>query len=144
MRCGYPSREILLLTVEGGAKAADERAQSPSRKKDEQRDCASSDACIGAIERCECRDCNRGAACARYTGAAAAKNLAPPIDDRAAIARRLLELRIEHRDLDEVIARLDATSDMDDLQLRRLKKRKLRIKDQMNQLENALIPDQPA
>ena len=66
------------------------------------------------------------------------------IDDRAAIARRLLELRIEHRDLDEVIARLDAASDMDDLQLRRLKKRKLRIKDQMNQLEHALIPDQPA
>jgi len=66
------------------------------------------------------------------------------IEDRAAIARRLLELRIEHRDLDEVIARLDAASDADDLQVRRLKKRKLRIKDQMNQLEHALIPDQPA
>ncbi|MEO6066334.1 MAG: YdcH family protein [Lysobacterales bacterium] len=66
------------------------------------------------------------------------------MEDRAAIARRLLELRIEHRDLDEVIARLDAASDVDDLQVRRLKKRKLRIKDQMNQLEHALIPDQPA
>lgn len=66
------------------------------------------------------------------------------IEDRAAIARRLLELRIEHRDLDEVIARLVAPSDADDLQVRRLKKRKLRIKDQMNQLEHALIPDQPA
>ncbi len=65
-------------------------------------------------------------------------------EDRAALARHLLELRIEHRDLDEVIARLGATPDVDDLQIRRLKKRKLRIRDLMNRIEDELIPDQPA
>ena len=54
---------------------------------------------------------------------------------------RLKELRIEHRDLDDVISRLDHTRAADQLQIRRLKKRKLVLKDQINKLESQLIPD---
>lgn len=54
---------------------------------------------------------------------------------------RLRELRIEHRDLDEVIQRLQQDPLADELQLRRLKKRKLRLKDLIAQSESALIPD---
>jgi len=57
------------------------------------------------------------------------------------ISRQLVELRIEHRDLDVVIARLVADPTSDELQLRRLKKRKLRLKDMIAYLENKLIPD---
>lgn len=45
-------------------------------------------------------------------------------------------LRLEHRDLDEVIARLESDPHVDDYQLKRLKKRKLHLKDQIMQLEN--------
>lgn len=65
-------------------------------------------------------------------------------EDRAALARQLLELRLEHRDLDDVIARLVGMPDAEELQIRRFKKRKLRIRDLMNRIEDALIPDQPA
>lgn len=54
---------------------------------------------------------------------------------------RLRELRLEHRDLDEVILRLQEDPSANDLQLRRLKKRKLRLKDLIAQAESALIPD---
>jgi hypothetical protein len=54
---------------------------------------------------------------------------------------RLRELRIEHRDLDDVIARLQLDFNVDELQLRRLKKRKLLLKDQIIRLESELIPD---
>jgi len=54
---------------------------------------------------------------------------------------RLRELRIEHRDLDDVIARLSLDYDVDELQLKRLKKRKLILKDQIAKLESQLIPD---
>ncbi len=57
---------------------------------------------------------------------------------------RITTLRIEHRDLDEVIDRLASDSVQDDLQLRRLKRRKLMIKDQITQLERQLVPDVPA
>jgi hypothetical protein len=60
------------------------------------------------------------------------------------IKRRLIELRIEHRDLDEAIARMADQSGMDELRLRRLKKRKLQIKDAIVQLEMRLVPDIPA
>jgi hypothetical protein len=55
--------------------------------------------------------------------------------------QRLRQLRIEHRDLDEVIARLSLDMHIDELQLKRLKKRKLIIKDQILVLESQLIPD---
>jgi hypothetical protein len=55
--------------------------------------------------------------------------------------QRLRALRIEHRDLDEVIARLSLDIHIDELQLKRLKKRKLVLKDQILLLESQLIPD---
>jgi hypothetical protein len=54
---------------------------------------------------------------------------------------RLRQLRIEHRDLDEIIARLQMDLHIDELQLKRLKKRKLALKDQILRLESELIPD---
>lgn len=54
---------------------------------------------------------------------------------------RLQELRLEHRDLDEVIARLIETPPGDELMLRRLKKRKLQIKDRIAIIERMLEPD---
>ena len=55
--------------------------------------------------------------------------------------QKLRGLRIEHRDLDEVIARLSLDIHVDELQLKRLKKRKLVLKDQILLLESQLIPD---
>ncbi|HNW78385.1 MAG TPA: YdcH family protein [Candidatus Competibacteraceae bacterium] len=54
---------------------------------------------------------------------------------------RLVELRIEHRDLDDVIARLSKDPLIDELELKRLKKRKLMLKDMIAHLESKLIPD---
>ena len=54
---------------------------------------------------------------------------------------RLRNLRIEHRDLDDVIARLQMDLRIDELRLKRLKKRKLMLKDQITRLESELIPD---
>jgi hypothetical protein len=55
--------------------------------------------------------------------------------------QKLRALRIEHRDLDEIIARLSLDIHIDELQLKRLKKRKLVLKDQIQMLESQLIPD---
>jgi hypothetical protein len=54
---------------------------------------------------------------------------------------KLRQLRIEHRDLDDVIARLTLDIHTNELQLKRLKKRKLMLKDQITRLESQLIPD---
>ena len=54
---------------------------------------------------------------------------------------KLRQLRIEHRDLDEVISRLSMDIHIDELQLKRLKKRKLALKDLIMKLESQLIPD---
>jgi hypothetical protein len=54
---------------------------------------------------------------------------------------RLEELRSEHRDLDDVIRQLTETSPFNQLQIQRLKKRKLMLKDQIIQLESKLLPD---
>jgi hypothetical protein len=56
-------------------------------------------------------------------------------------AQKLAELRVEHRDLDEAINRLSESPLLDQLQLRRMKKRKLKLKDWISQLESQLIPD---
>lgn len=66
----------------------------------------------------------------------------PP--DPAETARRVVELKLEHRDLDEAIARLQADIEADELAIKRLKKRKLLLKDTIAKLESALIPDEPA
>lgn len=62
----------------------------------------------------------------------------------AIVAERLAMLRQEHRDLDAAILRLQADIDSDELAVKRLKKRKLQLKDQIARLESALIPDEPA
>jgi hypothetical protein len=54
---------------------------------------------------------------------------------------KLEELRSEHRDLDDVIQRLSETSPFNQLQIQRLKKRKLALKDQITKLESKLLPD---
>jgi hypothetical protein len=54
---------------------------------------------------------------------------------------KLRQLRIEHRDLDEVISRLSLDLNVNELQLKRLKKRKLMLKDQITRLESQAIPD---
>ena len=61
--------------------------------------------------------------------------------DMDLLRRKLEELRLEHRDLDEVIDRLIEKPPFDQLQLQRLKKRKLGLKDQILKLESQLIPD---
>ena len=55
--------------------------------------------------------------------------------------KRLAGLRVEHRDLDAAIAALSASNGKDQLQIARLKKRKLRLKDQMAIIEDYLTPD---
>ena len=65
---------------------------------------------------------------------------APMLNDRDSLLRKLHELRSEHRDLDTVIARLGA-GPVDQLQLQRLKKRKLSLRDEIAWLESRLIPD---
>ena len=60
------------------------------------------------------------------------------------VRARVMALEIEHRDLDVAIDYLADTVSTDDLQLRRLKKRKLQLKDQIIQLKMQLVPDIPA
>jgi hypothetical protein len=67
-------------------------------------------------------------------------NPSDPVDMEA-IRIKLEELKSEHRDLDEVIGRLLEKPPFDQLQLQRLKKRKLGLKDQILKLESQLIPD---
>ncbi|HEV7777807.1 MAG TPA: DUF465 domain-containing protein [Luteibacter sp.] len=61
--------------------------------------------------------------------------------DPIEIAQRLAELKVEHRDLDAAIQHLGDTISRDELQLTRLKKRKLLLKDAISRLESRLIPD---
>ena len=63
------------------------------------------------------------------------------MDDQEELRRLLEQLRIEHRDLDDVIARLTEKAPFDQLQLQRLKKRKLGLKDAIARLEDDLNPD---
>jgi len=61
--------------------------------------------------------------------------------DIEAVKLRIVALKTEHRDLDEAIARLAAQVPANNLQLQRLKKRKLALKDLIAKLENSLLPD---
>lgn len=63
---------------------------------------------------------------------------------REDIQRRIIELEVEHRDLDSVIDMLSRDARPEELQLRRLKKRKLQLKDHITLLKMQLIPDIPA
>jgi hypothetical protein len=64
--------------------------------------------------------------------------------ERAMLEQRILQLKIEHRDLDDVIKRLGEHLVYDQLQLQRLKRRKLLLKDQISWLERQVDPDVPA
>ncbi len=57
------------------------------------------------------------------------------------IRKRVIALKIEHRDLDDAIEHLIATGTFEELKIKRLKKRKLQLKDDIARLENTLIPD---
>lgn len=72
--------------------------------------------------------------------------LDPSGDDarRVELMQRLVQLTLEHRDLDDVIERLSYRHDIDSLQITRLKRRKLLLKDQISWLERELDPDVPA
>ena len=69
-----------------------------------------------------------------------------PLHDEKSIAirMRIAELKMEHRDLDDAIQRLYESPYVDQLQVRRMKKRKLLLKDEICDLEDQLIPDEPA
>lgn len=60
------------------------------------------------------------------------------------VRQRIIELEVEHRDLDQVINTLINSAGHDELQLRRLKKRKLQLKDHITLLKMQLTPDVPA
>ncbi len=64
--------------------------------------------------------------------------------DIEAITSKLVQLEVEHRDLDDAIKRMEEGVYVDQLQLRRLKKKKLALKDAIARLKSALIPDLPA
>ena len=63
------------------------------------------------------------------------------MDDKEAIRKRLEEVKLEHRDLDDAIARVAENPPFDQLKIQRLKKRKLALKDEIGRLEDLLLPD---
>ena len=71
-------------------------------------------------------------------------NVALTEEERAEIEQRLRELEVEHGDLDDIIDRLSENPVQDQLQLRRLKKRKLVLKYSISRLKILLVPDIPA
>ena len=62
-------------------------------------------------------------------------------EELSSIRKRVIELKVEHRDLDDAIEHLVATGTFEELKIKRLKKRKLQLKDDIARLENVLIPD---
>jgi len=64
-----------------------------------------------------------------------------PSDEIAAIKSRIIDLKLEHRDLDDAITRLAGQPSIDQLRLTRLKKRRLALKDTIAKLQSRLIPD---
>jgi len=57
------------------------------------------------------------------------------------IRKRVVELKMEHRDLDAAIDHLVASGTFEELRIKRMKRRKLQLKDDIARLENTLIPD---
>jgi hypothetical protein len=64
--------------------------------------------------------------------------------ERAMLEQRIMQLKIEHRDLDAIIGRLTEQPISDQLQIQRMKRRKLLLKDQITWLERQVDPDIPA
>jgi hypothetical protein len=65
----------------------------------------------------------------------------PSGEERALLAEELQRLRLEHRDLDAAIAALERVGAADQLQIQRLKKRKLVLRDRMTFIDDQLTPD---
>jgi hypothetical protein len=63
------------------------------------------------------------------------------MDDIETLREKLVELKHEHQDLDDVIDRLGTQQPVDFLQMQRLKKRKLHLKDMIQKIESQLLPD---
>ncbi|HAA92367.1 MAG: hypothetical protein CMM48_17400 [Rhodospirillaceae bacterium] len=63
------------------------------------------------------------------------------MDKQETIRRKLDELKVEHRDLDDAIARVTEAPPYDQVTIQRLKKRKLALRDEIGRLEDKLIPD---
>ena len=63
------------------------------------------------------------------------------MEDEEELREKLIEMKQEHQDLDDVIDRLMAHQPVDFIQLQRLKKRKLQLKDTIQKLESGLLPD---
>lgn len=63
------------------------------------------------------------------------------MDETEDMQERLVSLRLEHRDLDDVIGQITGDAPFDQLQIKRLKKRKLMLKDEIAKLESKLLPD---
>ena len=63
------------------------------------------------------------------------------MEDERALREKLAELKTEHRNLDEEIARMTQNAGFDQIQVQRLKKRKLALKDQITLIDNRLRPD---
>ncbi len=63
------------------------------------------------------------------------------MNDQAMMLKKLTFLKSEHRDLDDVIVRMGEQPSYDQLQMQRLKKRKLMLKDQIMMIESLLLPD---
>lgn len=64
-----------------------------------------------------------------------------PENSSKSIQGRIFELQVEHRDLDEIVVRLAHSPEVDQLLIKRLKKRKLQLKDEISKLKSRLIPD---
>ena len=63
------------------------------------------------------------------------------MDDKETIRKRLEELKLEHRDLDDAISRVAENPPFDQIKIQRLKKRKLALKDEISRLQDLLLPD---
>lgn len=63
------------------------------------------------------------------------------MEDEEELQEKLIELKSEHKDLDEIIERLSNHQPVDFLQIQRLKKRKLALKDMIQKIESQLLPD---
>lgn len=81
----------------------------------------------------------------RWLSPASNRLRTPWMDEQLhSLTRRLIELRIEHADLDAMIDRLVEQSPVDELALQRLKKRRLALRDMISRLEAEVTPDEPA
>ena len=63
------------------------------------------------------------------------------MDDEEELREKLAELKHEHKDLDDIIEKLAHAQPVDFIQLQRLKKRKLMLKDMINKMQSDLLPD---